>query len=140
VAKQISRRRISKPPIPGIKALVTTASIAATLGGWAMFANQNSFSEDVLAQQAQELSVQPQVPALNVSVLPAIDPLPTVVPRPSSLAGSGFSAPAQPEVQAQVPTVAPEPKTLAPAQSLRQVKPPAVSRKPAPRAVTRSSR
>jgi hypothetical protein len=138
VAKQISRRRITKPPVPGIKALVTTASIAATLGGWALFANQNSYSEDVLAQQAQELSAQPQVPALNVSVLPAIDPLPTVIPRPSSLAGSGFSA--QAEVPAQVPTVAPEPKTLAPAQSLRQVKPPAVSRKPAPRAVTRSSR
>ncbi|MEO8286129.1 MAG: hypothetical protein ABI670_06800 [Chloroflexota bacterium] len=138
MTKQISRRRVAKPPVPGIKALVTTASIAATLGGWALFANQNSYSQDFLAQQAQELSAQPQVPALNVSALPALDPLPTVVPPPSGLAGSGFSA--QIQIPAQVPTVASEPKTLAPAQSLRQVKPPAVSRKPAPRAVTRSSR
>jgi hypothetical protein len=132
MSKQTSRRHVAKPSTPGIKALITTASIAATLGGWALFANHNTSTEALLAQQATELSRPAQVFALNVSALPAIDALPTIVPR---LAESGLTS--QIQQPTQVPTAVPDVKQ----QSLRVVKAPlAVNQKPAPLTVTRSSR
>ena len=139
MSKQTSRRRVAKPSTPGIKALITTASIAATLGGWALFANHNTFTEALLAQQATELSRPAQVFALNVSALPAIDALPTIVPPPPRLAESGLTS--QIQQPTQVPTAVPDVKQQSPQQSLRVVKaPPAVNQKPAPLTVTRSSR
>src|SRR5690242_9924906 len=95
--RQTSRKPLAKPGTTSIKALLTTATIAATVGGWALLANHDSSTAALLAQttpqppDAQQLQ-QSQLSALDLSALPVIDPLPTVVPVPPSLMHSGLTA------------------------------------------------
>jgi hypothetical protein len=60
---------------PGVKVLLTTLSLAVTIGGWAWFT-----ARPIESTNTTEQSVV-QAATLN------LPPLPTLVPRPQSLAG-----------------------------------------------------
>jgi hypothetical protein len=91
--------------MPGVKALLATASLAATIGGWAwMTANaaQPINSAQVEVAQAVTLNLQP---------------LPTLVPEPTQ--ASGVASPVTPATSVQT-TVnpAPQPQFVLPSISL----------------------
>jgi hypothetical protein len=144
--RKTSRRPDAKKSVAGVKALITTATIAATVGGWALFANHDGSTAALLSPKTppQPDAPQPQqsqLSALDLSALPIIDPLPTVVPPPANLIQGGSAAQIQQLVDAPTPSPAQTASAQAPQRSLRVVTaPPAVSQRPAPRAITRSSR
>ncbi len=145
MTKHFTPRRVVKPGTPGIKVLLTTTSVAATLAGWALFATHEPPTEMLPAQQAVEAPLPQQAFAINVPAFPPIESLPTLVPPPPNMAKLGVAA--QVRQPAQLPTAvqanmqdAPQ-VPQAPSQSLRTVNPPPVaSRKSVPMATTRSSR
>lgn len=141
MTKHFSPRRVAKPGAPGLRALLTTTSIAATLGGWALFATHDTVTDTLPSSQALEAPVTQQTFAVDIPALPTIQPLPTLVPPPPNMASMGVAV--QAYEPTQVPTVV-QPSTQpppAPTLALRTVRPPAVgSRKAAPLTTTRSSR
>ncbi|PZS00777.1 MAG: hypothetical protein DLM69_05855 [Candidatus Chloroheliales bacterium] len=115
-----------------MKALITTASLAATVSGWAMLSAQNINTDQSLATQAVVAA-----PAADSSFsLPVLqlNPLPTLEPAEDFLGSSG-----QTTIQPQsAPPVNQPPPT---ATTLPQVSPPAPSSvRPQPVTTTRSSR
>jgi len=118
--------------VPGVKALITTASLAATVSGWAMFSANNASTaqppptQAVVAPRAEDSSFSLPVLQLN--------PLPTLVPAQDITVSGGQSA-IQP--QSAPPVDQPPPTST----SLPQVSPPAASSvRPQPVTTTRSSR
>jgi len=139
MTKQAPAKRAGKPSTAGIKALIATASLGATFGGWVLFSTHDNTATQ-LAQQVATSSDPPQTLALDLSALsaqPDIQPLPTLIP-PGLLQGA-FSPQAQPFTT--VPTPVHEAIPQPTRQPLRLVKPPAaIKPKPAPITTTRSSR
>jgi hypothetical protein len=144
--KQYQPRRVASPSAPGLKALLTTTSIAAAIGGWAVIAYREAPADPLPTQQAVEIPLAAPASSFSLPDLPPIAALPTLVPRPANFANLSVAAPPQPQPQQplQAPTAvqASLPKApQAPAQSLRSVSPPPViTRKTVPMATTRSSR
>lgn len=86
----------------GIKTLVATASLAATLGGWASLA---AAGQPVNKAVRTETLASPRI-AATADVAMGFPPLPTLVPPPSGLS----SLAAQPtEVVQPMPTPPPQP-------------------------------
>jgi hypothetical protein len=117
---------------PGVKLLITAASLAATLGGWAMI----SSDETKPALPPAPASNQVAVPAVTIKLAP----LPTLVPAiasPAQIVTVNRPRPAAAVAAAPQPAA---PSTLV----LRDVSAPQVnaggSAAPAPVASTRSSR
>jgi len=94
---------------PATKWFITAASVAAMLGGWVAFSSQPS-SGDNSASQILELNLD-------------LEPIPTVVPAPSSRQNALWSDDASKNTQTNLPM-------------LRSVTAP----RPAPITITRSSR
>jgi len=92
--------------VPGVKMLITAASVAATVGGWALL----SAKATVPVTQSQSASVvAPQKPL----VIRTIDlaPMPTLVPPPAQ---SAIVPVWQPTVSNNNQAVAPAPAPIAP--------------------------
>ncbi|MDN5272541.1 hypothetical protein QTO31_11215 [Chloroflexus sp. MS-CIW-1] len=125
-------RKPMRADVSGLKWAISTAALAATIGGWGWLTAQNP---PEVAIAAPQIAVQP--PAVERQPLPpwlTDDPmlpvLPTVVP---------LNIPARDQVAAPPPApAAPPPAPAAPA--LREVTIPAPAPAPAPAARTRSSR
>ncbi|HZY43414.1 MAG TPA: hypothetical protein VFF70_01590 [Anaerolineae bacterium] len=60
---------------PGVKMLITAASLAATVGGWAMLSNTEGVSSSTTSTPALP-------PATTASLTVKLQPLPTLVPPP----------------------------------------------------------
>lgn len=106
--------------VTGIKTFITAAALAGTIGGWALFAgNDSSATANVAATGAVAAAPTAQaVPGLN------LPPIPTLVARPEQ-------SPAAPVAQSgQVPA----------APTARPSNPAPVAARPAPITRTRSSR
>ena len=79
---------------PGIKILVTAASVAATVGGWALLTAKQA--------QAQSQSASAALPVTAPAAALNLPPLPTIVPPPAQSApqaapfGGGAAAAAAP--------------------------------------------
>lgn len=125
-------RKPMRADVSGLKWAISTAALAATIGGWGWLTAQNP---PEVAIAAPQIAVQP--PAVERQPLPpwlTDDPmlpvLPTVVP---------LNIPARDQVAVPPPApAAPPPAPAAPA--LREVTIPAPAPAPAPAARTRSSR
>lgn len=136
---------------PGPKALIAAASVAATLSGWAMLTlhddTQASATEPSQAQ-AQDAVAAPAQQAqqgytLDPSTLPAIEPLPTLLPAQDLSGLAGGQQNAQAQVAQHAATVTPQPVQPTPTAQprLRVVTPPNMSaQQPAPVTRSRSSR
>ena len=138
--------------VPGAKLLITTTALAAALGGWATFAQQEPdppTAPDASPSEAQISVELPQQRRLQFA------PIPTLVPLASPQAVAIARAPtihiaSEPAAQSQPAPAAPAapvaPVAVAPvapvaAPPLRAVSaPPAPARAAAPVARTRSSR
>ena len=135
---------------PGAKMLITAASLAATLGGWALLSADGARP---VAQPAMPPTAAPQVEVTTLSI--KLAPLPTLVPlapqsrivtvnNPSAAAPARATQPAAPTdpVAAAAPAVLALRVVSAPPQPDRSG--PSASRSsssaPAPVANTRSSR
>lgn len=145
----------------GIKMLVTTASVAATIGGWAALSMPGARTSLLVpAALAQSTGIQNEAATAQLPGVPdaysggaAFDvlPLPTLVPEPGGvyIRPSG-SAPEVPATRAPQPAALPAanntggtaPGASAANKVLRKVEAPqqAPARRPAPMSVTRSSR
>jgi hypothetical protein len=65
---------------PGVKLLITAASFAATIGGWALIgARDNTAAQTAVVSDAAPLAVPQPTTALTIK----LDPLPTLVPQPT---------------------------------------------------------
>ncbi len=126
---------------PGVKLFITAASVAATLGGWAMIsAKETRPTQPVQSVPAATTQVVDQAQSLTLA------PLPTLVPPLSAqVMTAGAAHPTASVSQsnartAQAASAAPQP--AAPALVLRDVSAPALSGRsaPAPAAKTGSSR
>ncbi|GEM_PF-3176114 len=133
---------------PGVKMLITAASLAATVGGWALISAKETTSVQPVQESAAAQPVAQQVAAPVFSI--KLAPLPTLVPAIASQAQiitvsnprAAASAP-RPAVAVQVaaPPTAPQPALV-----LRDVSAPALasggsaSGAPAPATKTHSSR
>jgi hypothetical protein len=122
--------------VPGVKMLIAAASLAATVGGWALI----SAKETQPVQPVQPTaSAQVVAPVLSIKLAP----LPTLVPPGQAQIITvnnprAAAAVAQPAVAAAQAAPQPAPQ---PALVLRDVSAPAPSSNaPAPAAKTRSSR
>jgi hypothetical protein len=133
--------------VKSMKMLIATASVAATVGGWAHFARHDGAVAGAAQQSPMQAAVQAGQPALQLDTLalPTIAPVPTVVPAPdfSHLALDTTGVLSQAAVV--VPTIAPVPPTTVPPAptphpKARQPLRPVTIPQPAPQAVTRSSR
>jgi hypothetical protein len=137
---------------PGVKALITAASLAATLGGWAALTHTQP-------EAADNASLPPPSPlaALRPATDIALGPLPTVVPLPpppklaidrspalsAALLSAQAPALARPAAQQQPVPQAPAAAVAQPADAQPALAAPplrAVSAPPKPVARTRSSR
>lgn len=85
----------------GIKTLVATASLAATLGGWAMLATDH---EPVNKAFPTQVPAAPPIVATSEVAL-GFPPLPTLLPLPT-----GFPTPAVPPTQVIPSTPTPRPQ------------------------------
>ena len=146
-------RKPMRADVSGLKWAISTAALAATIGGWGWLTAQNP---PEVAIAAPQIAVQP--PAVERQPLPpwlTDDPmlpvLPTVVPlnipardqvaAPPPAPAAPPRAPAAPPRAPAAPppaSAAPPPASAAPA--LREVTIPAPAPAPAPAARTRSSR
>jgi hypothetical protein len=66
----------SKTGVPGVKVLITAASLAATVGGWATISAQDNTS----ASTAQAIVPAPTSSVTTISI--DLPPMPTLVPPP----------------------------------------------------------
>jgi hypothetical protein len=150
----------SRAGAPGTKALLTAASLAITLGGWAAFTRANGEAADVasappaivitLPRPRTDLKLAPQLlptiipappppPQLALSHPPVLsaallsDSAPVAAQAAAPVAAQPAAAAPEPPAAIQLPAAAPLPVVDAP--PLRAVSPP-----PAPVARTRSSK
>ena len=82
----MTQARSPKPSgAPGVKTLITAASLAATLGGWALLA---------LQQVESAAAVTPTTPPAQPNPVAALNlpPLPTIVPPPAQSAVLGSAS------------------------------------------------
>jgi len=127
----------SKKPntgVPAVKMLVTAASLAVTVGGWALI----SAKETKPVQQPTQPATSAQVVAPVLSI--KLAPLPTLVPPGQAqiitVSNPRAASAPRPAVQVAAPQSAPQPALV-----LRDVSAPApASSAPAPATKTRSSR
>jgi hypothetical protein len=129
--------------VPGVKMLITAASLAATVGGWALISAKETTAVQPVQQSAAAQPVAPQVVAPVFSI--KLAPLPTLVPAIASQAQivtvSNQRAASAPRPAAAAPQAAPQPAAAQPGLVLRDVSAPAPSSgRPAPVANTGSSR
>lgn len=119
---------------PGVKMLITAASLAATVGGWALISAKETKPMPAVQPPA---AAQAVAPVLSIKLAP----LPTLVPAMASQAQivtvSNQRAASAPRPAVAVPQPAPQPALV-----LRDVSAPAPSSggAPAPAANTGSSR
>lgn len=132
---------------PSVNALLTTASITATLGGWAFFTVQEQAAStvEVAAVEAPPALVESAPPTATPVYTLTVDlpPIPTIVPRPAfdvAAAPTTSNQPALvPQPQApQAPAAAPPIRSVTAPPPAVSAPPPAAA--PAPAATTRSSR
>lgn len=111
----------------GANTLITAASLALTLSGWAVLTATEAESPAPVAAGAPV-----STPVASTPVVPTLVPLPTLIPTPD---WANLSLPSIEAASADIPTAAPVP-------SADSVAPPAPTRvaPPAPVAITRSSR
>jgi len=139
-------RKPMRADVSGLKWAISTAALAATIGGWGWLTAQNP---PEVAIAAPQIDVQP--PAVERQPLPpwlTDDPmlpvLPTVVPLnipARDQVAAPPPAPAAPPPASAAPPPAPAAPPPAPAApALREVTIPAPAPAPAPAARTRSSR
>ncbi len=87
--------------LPGVKVLITAASLAATVGGWAILSTNNAGA----SSQTSAVPVQPTAQTFTIN----LEPLPTLVPTPASssrlVAVSNRPAPPPPAVAPSLPTL-----------------------------------
>ena len=122
---------------PGVKMLITAASLAATLGGWALISG-----EEVRPAPAPASALAPEqtaVPVVTVRLAPLPTLVPAVTPQPR-LVTINQPRPAAAEPQPAAPVTMVLRDVNAPV--LRDVSAPVVTDRsaPAPAANTRSSR
>jgi periplasmic protein TonB len=138
---------------PGVKALITAASLAATLGGWATLTHTQPEAADSPSELPVSALMSPRSPAdltLEPLLLPTIVPLPPppkiVIDRPPAISAALLSAQApqlarpaaqQPAPQAPAPAAA-QPAAIEPVPATPPLR--VVSAPPQPVARTRSSR
>src|SRR6476661_6063357 len=95
----MTNRRSTKrtsPAAPGVKILITTASIAATLGGWAVFASAPPPPvTEALTPITEAIDALPPTEAPDQAALPTIPALPTLVPQAAMPTQPAASAAAQ---------------------------------------------
>ena len=139
-------RKPMRADVSGLKWAISTAALAATIGGWGWLTAQNP---PEVAIAAPQIAVQP--PAVERQPLPpwlTDDPmlpvLPTVVPLNIPARDQVAAPPPAPAAPPRAPA-APPPASAAPppasaAPALREVTIPAPAPAPAPAAQTRSSR
>jgi len=139
-------RKPMRADVSGLKWAISTAALAATIGGWGWLTAQNP---PEVAIAAPQIAVQP--PAVERQPLPpwlTDDPmlpvLPTVVPLNIPARDQVAAPPPAPAAPPRAPA-APPPASAAPppasaAPALREVTIPAPAPAPAPAARTRSSR
>lgn len=131
----------SNAGVPGVKLLITAASLAATVGGWALI----SAKETQPVQSEQPLPLPASTQAAAPILMIKLAPLPTLVP-PSQAQIITVSNPrvaAAPKPAVAVQAAAPQsvPPPAPPVLILRDVSAPApASGGPAPVAKTHSSR
>lgn len=66
--------------VPGVKLLITAASFAATIGGWALIgAKDNSTVQPADVSTTTAIALPQPVSALTIK----LEPLPTLVPQPT---------------------------------------------------------
>jgi hypothetical protein len=108
----------SRSGAPGVKMLITAASLAATLGGWAVFAYTEARPITSQPQPAViALASRASVTALNLPPMPTLVPL----PDPSAIAAGSQSsaAPAAPPAPTLRVVSAPPPAPVTLTQSSR---------------------
>jgi hypothetical protein len=122
--------------VPGVKMLITAASLAATVGGWALISAKETQPVQPVPSAA---SAQIVAPVLSIKLAP----LPTLVPPGQAqiiTVSNPRAAAAAPQPAAAAPQTAPQPAPQ-PALVLRDVSAPAASASaPAPATKTHSSR
>jgi hypothetical protein len=124
---------------PGVKLLITAASVAATIGGWALIgAKDNTAAQTAVVPDAATVSVSQPSTELTIK----LDPLPTLVPQPTPQSQI-VTASNKPAVSARPAN--PQPAPAAPAlPALRVVTAPGSggggNNAPAAAATTRSSK
>ena len=115
---------------PAVTILITTASIAAALTGWAIFSNKDAASD----ASATTTAAVAAVPSNSFTVAATPKPLPTLVPLIGTTPLATTAAAAPPSVKSQAQQVLPTVQPPAPTaqQPARNVS------GPAPRPLTRS--
>jgi hypothetical protein len=131
-----AKSKRSATTAPGVKLLITSASFAATIGGWALIgAKDNSTAQSAAVPAASSNALPQPVSALTIK----LEPLPTLVPQPTLQSqlvtvGNRLVATARPAL--------PQPVAAAPALPVLRVVtvPGGGSGAPAPAGTTRSSK
>jgi len=156
----MAQSHTTKRPTPdalGLKVLITTTSLAVTLGGWAVLAVEQPTTPSTQAPIADTVALQPTVHSfeLNMAPLPTIvappppppkivvagpPPLPAIqrVTHQSAIQVAPQPAAAPPAAEPQPAAAPPAPPAPPPAVSLPPLR--VVSAPPKPIARTRSSR
>ncbi|MGC8952168.1 hypothetical protein [Chloroflexus sp.] len=133
------QRKSARADVTGLKWFISSAALAATIGGWGWLTTQNPPLMDIAATTPNIVIEEPLVerqPLPNWLVqAPGIPVLPTVAPLNIPERPAAAPAPAPAAASAPAPAAAP-----APAPALREVSVPAPAPRPAPAARTRSSR
>ncbi|ABU56360.1 hypothetical protein [Roseiflexus castenholzii] len=139
----MTRTRI---PSQTFKLIISTASIAATLTGWALLAIQNPPAATATESFSQAPAVVAPPPAWlsEPPVIPTLPPLIAVAQPPESAdiqpvaPAAGSAQPVAPAAPA--PVVVANPPVLREVSAPLRVNPPVQAQRPAPVVVTRSSR
>ena len=142
-----SKQRRPNAGIPGAKALIATAAIAATVGGWAAFSNANATTYQSTPTQAvvvaQAASSSYTLSPLQLTPLPTIVPTVNIVVNSVPTATQPVTQSGQPTASAAQPTATAVPATDTPAPTDTPVPTAAsvtVVQKPQTVTTTRSSR
>lgn len=137
------RSTLARTPAQTLKLVISAASVAATLAGWALLAAQNipvitqtePSLEAALAVTPSPAAVAPPPAWLSEPpVIPTLPPL-IVVAQPPESAGVQPVTPAAP-----APVIVANPLALREVNAPVTVNPPVQAQRPAPVVVTRSSR
>jgi hypothetical protein len=99
------RQPAARSAIPGVKTLLSVASVVATVGGWALLAQ----GAPPATTAATNISAVSAADALNLPPVPTVVPVPdlgpgqtSVAPRAPSLRSVAAPAPVQREVRAPI--------------------------------------
>ncbi len=144
MTKPVKKKAATTTGAPDTKTLITSLAMAATIGGWALFASNET------PPVATTATAQPTTTTMTTSntvpqPVPALDlpPIPTIIPPPDRTAP--LTAPVEPASNPPAPTAAPAAPVApaAPAPVLREVAAPTAApapAAPAPVTSTQSSR